>query len=342
LAQLENFDRRGAVKRALVIGIDDYPACPLSGCVNDAEDVARNLEVNGDGSPNFSVRLITSDRTHVSSQLMDDATSELFAAEADTALLFFAGHGVLNPETNAGFLVSQDGKQPHWGLSLAEIIERANAAHPKIRSTVIILDSCQSGYAGETSGLGKTPVSTIGTGVTILTACNKHGVAQEEGGRGLFTSLLTDGLSGSAADVCGRITPAGLYSLIDQTLGPWEQRPVYKANVQSFVTLRQVTPKIALEVLRRLPVYFPDAASDFPLNPSYEPDRSNMSEEAKLLYPEDKNKQRVFAELQACNRHGLVSPVNAEHMYFAAMNSTSCKLTALGAHYRRLALLQRL
>jgi hypothetical protein len=33
---------------------------------------------------------------------------------------------------------------------------------------------------------------------------------------------------------------------------------------------------------------------------------------------------------------GLVVPVNAEHMYFAAMDSKACKLTALGHHYWRL------
>jgi hypothetical protein len=330
------------MKRALAIGIDHYAQDPLTGCVNDAEDVARTLEVNGDGSPNFSVRLLTSEQDQVTSKCLDDAVGDLFNAEADTAVLFFAGHGVLNPETNAGYLVSQDGSKPNWGLSLSEILQRANDAYPKIRSTVIILDSCQSGFAGEVSGLGKSPVSIIGTGVTIMTACHKHGLAQEDGGRGLFTSLLTDGLNGSAADVCGRITPAGLYSLIDQTLGPWEQRPVYKANVQSFVTLRQVTPKIPLDTLRRLPSYFPHPASDFPLDPSYEPDRSNMPADVLAQFPEDKDKQRIFRELQACNRHGLVTPVCAEHMYFAAMNSTSCKLTALGAHYRRLAELGRL
>ena len=44
------------------------------------------------------------------------------------------------------------------------------------------------------------------------------------------------------SDVIGRITPASVYALIDQTLGAWGQRPLYKANVQSFVTLREVPP----------------------------------------------------------------------------------------------------
>jgi len=32
-------------------------------------------------------------------------------------------------------------------------------------------------------------------------------------------------------------------------------------------------------------------------------------------------------------RIGLVEPVGAEHMYFAAIESKSCALTAVGRHY---------
>ncbi len=53
--------------------------------------------------------------------------------------------------------------------------------------------------------------------------------------------------------------------------------------------------------------------------------------------PVNDDNAKVFKELQICNRHGLITPVDAEHMYYAAINSTGCKLTALGAHYRKLA-----
>ena len=43
-----------------------------------------------------------------------------------------------------------------------------------------------------------------------------------------------------------------------------------------------------------------------------------------------------FKILQKYNRINLVVPVDAEHMYFAAMNSKSCKLTILGEHYWKL------
>ena len=238
--------------------------------------------------------------------------------------------------------MSQDGAKGAWGMSLGGILTLANGAAPRIKSSVIILDSCHSGFAGEIPALGNQGIAAIGEGVTILTACHREQTAAEESGHGLFTEILLDGLSGSSADIIGRITPASVYSHVDQTLGPWEQRPIYKANVQTFVTLREVEARVPKEVLRRLPQYFPDRAPTFALDPSYERDRSNMTEETKAKFPVNETNQRIFAELQQCNRHGLVVPIDAGHMYYAAFESKACKLTALGAHYRKLAVMKRI
>jgi hypothetical protein len=328
------------MKKALVIGIDSYALAPLSGCVNDATAVAQLLETNGDGSPNFSVRVVTSNDAPVTGALLSDVISELFKGEAETAVLYFAGHGLVNPDTNAGYIVSQDGRKGAWGMSLAEILGLANESYPRIKSTVIILDCCHSGYAGEVAGLPAANASIISTGVTILTATHREGLAAEGQRHGIFTEILLDGLAGGCSDIRGNITPAALYSHVDQTLGAWEQRPIYKANVQTFITLRQIAPKVPLEVLRRLPVYFPDPASIYRLDPSYEEDRRNVAELDHI--PVNPDNARVFKELQRCNRHGLVVPVGAEHMYYAAINSTGCRLTAIGAHYRNLALMKRI
>ena len=178
------------MKKALVIGIDDYPDQPLSGCVNDAVSIANKLERNGDGAPNFSVRLLTSNEESIETALISSAVAKLFEGDADTALLYFAGHGIINPDTNAGYIVSQDGKSGAWGMSLSEILGLANSAYPRIKSTVIILDSCHSGFAGEISNLQGSQISVIGSGVTILTACIRDGTAEDGADHGLFTGIL--------------------------------------------------------------------------------------------------------------------------------------------------------
>lgn len=328
------------MRRALVIGIDGYINQPLSGCVNDAISISSIIEKNGDGSPNFDVKLITSNNEQVTSALILESLETLFKGHAETVLFYFAGHGIIDPITNSGYIVSQEGKKGSWGVALSDLLNMANSASPEIESTVIILDSCNSGFAGEVSSISHT-ASVIGNGVTILTACQRDQTAQEDGGQGIFTKMLIDGLSGGSADILGRITPASVYSHIDQTLGSWEQRPVYKANVQNFVTLRTIPPKIVPETLRNLPTYFKSDTDLFMLDPSFEPDRKNVPIKFRKL-PIDTEHIRVFKELQTCNRQGLVVPVESEHMYDAAINSKSCKLTALGSHYRRLAELKRI
>lgn len=240
-----------------------------------------------------------------------------------------------------GTLLTQDSDGTILGLSMAELISKTTNAHKIIKSIIIILDCCHSGAVGEYSGLLADGVSSLGKGVILLSASHKNGYAMESGGKGIFTDLLLEGLQGGASDILGNITPAALYSLVDQTLGPWDQRPVFKANVHVFVSLRSVTPKIPLETLRKLPRWFPTENHIFPLDPQYEPDRANVPDALKAI-PHDLEKEETFASLQACNRLGLVVPHEAEHMYFAAINSKGCKLTALGAHYRKLAELKRI
>lgn len=45
-----------------------------------------------------------------------------------------------------------------------------------------------------------------------------------------------------------------------------------------------------------------------------------------------------FSVLQKMNSLNLAKPVGIDHMYFAAMNSKSCKLTVLGENHWRLLL----
>ena len=50
----------------------------------------------------------------------------------------------------------------------------------------------------------------------------------------------------------------------------------------------------------------------------------------------EKEHVKVFKKLQKLESVGLIEPVGAEHMYFAAMNSMGCKLTTLGQYYWKL------
>lgn len=308
------------MKKALVIGINNYPISPLSGCVNDASAFANTISKNGDGSPNFDVMLKTDVTTK--SELMT-LINELFAGDSDIALLYFSGHGSIN--STGGYLVTPDFQPNDEGVSMTSILTLANQS--KAKDKIIILDSCHSGSFGSSNVAGNSTITQINEGVVVLTASRDSQVALEVNGHGVFTSLLIDALSGGASDLRGHITPGSVYAYIDQALGPWDQRPVFKTNVTRFTSLRTINPPVPTDILRKIVEYFPTAQQEHRLDPTYEFDNKDIADPDKVI---------IFKNLQKFERVGLVVPVGEEHMYYAAQNSKSCKLTALGYHYWRL------
>ncbi|OSZ44840.1 peptidase C14 [Alcaligenes faecalis] len=321
---------------ALIVGINHYEhGGSLYGCVDDAHAVQAVLARHGDGSVNFDCKMFTgtgpTDR--VERSLLKDRVEELFKAQADIALFYFAGHGHI--EATGGYLLATDSRRGDEGLSLSEVLALANKS--PARNKIIILDSCHSGIAGTPPVAGE--LASLSEGLTILTASAADQYATEENGRGVFTTLLVDALHGGAANLTGDITPGSIYAHVDQSLGAWEQRPIFKTNVRQFVSLRKVNPPISLDDLRRITEFFPQRGFEYQLDPTFEPEMKGRDDG---MPPPDPENTRKFALLQRYNRLNLVAPVDAPHMWHAAMQSKSCKLTVLGEHYRLLAEKQRL
>lgn len=318
------------MRKALVVGVDYYAnISPLFGCVNDAHSVKSALERHADGSVNFSTCLLTGTGATdtVTRGELRDRLVELFAADGDISLFYFAGHGYL--DATGGFLLSSDSSRGDDGLALGDVLTLAS--NSKARNKLILLDSCHSGAAGV---LPIAPQASVLTeGMTILTASTAEQYASEKNGAGVFTGLLVDALNGGAANLVGDITPGSVYAHIDRSLGEWDQRPVFKTNVKRFVSLRKVQPPISLGDLQRLPEFFPGPGAEFQLDPTYEPELKGR--DPGMPGPIAENVAR-FSILQKYNRVNLLVPVGAPHMWHAAMGSKSCKLTVLGEHYRSL------
>jgi hypothetical protein len=319
------------MRKALVVGIDHYHKISrLHGCVNDAHAVKSVLERNSDGTINFDVNLLTGTGSSSSITRTDLKTiaRELFHDDNEIALFYFAGHGHI--EATGGYLCTSECATGDDGLSLSELLVLAN--NSKAKNRVIVLDSCHSGIAG--SHPFSREAAELSEGLTVLTASTAEQYASEEDNSGVFTRLFVDALSGAAGNLVGDVTPGSVYAHIDQSLGPWQQRPVFKTNVKSFVSLRKVQPPIALADLHRITEFFPVPGYELQLDPSFEPERSSEPD-SNIPPPNPENTER-FAILQKFNRVNLVVPVGAPHMWHAAIGSKSCKLTVLGEHYRRL------
>lgn len=311
------------MSRALLVGVDDYGhaggAGDLIGCAADALALTRLLARHEDGRPNFECRTATG------AVLRDDLLAgldALLATGADIALFYFAGHGASVRGDVA--LGTTDGTPATPGVAFREVLERIGAS--PVKEVVVILDCCFSGGAG-TLALLDTSAAVLRSGVSILTASRGDQVSWESEGRGRFSVFLEAALDGGAADVLGRVTVASVYAFLSESFGAWDQRPTLKTNLERLHPLRRCTPAVDVRTLRSLPEWFEAPDHVFALDTSYEPEAE----------PSDPVHEAVFAQLQACRASKLIEPVGHQHLYYAAVGSGGCRLTALGRHYWHLA-----
>jgi hypothetical protein len=320
-----------AVKRALLIGIDHYDGIDgLSGCANDAEALHPLLKKHENKRANLECRLAVA--RDASSRVTRDEVlenvDELLAGGATYALLYFAGHGM---QVNGSVaLVTSDATENTPGVLFDEILARINKSG--VSEITVILDCCFSGGASTIEALNNG-LANLRKGLAILTASRDDQVSMETpDGRGQFSTYLEGALDGGASDVLGHVNVAGLYAYLSESFGAWEQRPTFKANVDRLEDIRMCEPRVPLNQLQKITEWFEDPDDDYPLDPSYEPtadtDRSPNEE--------------IFAVLQKYRNCQLVIPIDEEHMFYAAMNSTGCRLTPLGKHYWRLVKADRL
>ncbi|MGE4131428.1 MAG: caspase domain-containing protein [Bdellovibrionales bacterium] len=310
------------MKRALVVGINAYRKQKhLSGCVNDAKNIEALIARNADGTRNFDTKLVTSD-THpeIYKKDLKKMVIELLEQPADMAFFYFSGHGTA---TNlGGYLCTFEAEGYDEGFAMQELLA---AIHDSpIKEVVVILDCCQSGALGEIPALGNN-ATTIREGVSILTASRENQSAMELNGVGIFTSLVCDALYGSAADLRGTITPAGVYAHVEQSFGAWDQRPLFKSFVSRSTPLRNAGPRIGHDLLAKITELFSKPDALHVLDKSYE-----QSERAAR--PENVAKFKTLKKLQTV---GLIQ-VNRggdPDLYFACLESKSCQLTALGKFY---------
>lgn len=311
------------MRKALIVGINYYGGNKdLNGCVNDAYNLSKVLERNADGTLNFDVNIMTAvdESTAINRNMLKDKIEELFNGDSEIALFYYSGHGYI--ESTGGYIVTSECKRGDEGLDLNTLMGIVNNSAAK--NKIIILDSCYSGELGNSQY--NDSLSVLSEGTTILTACSREQYAVEDKETGVFTNLLVDALYGAASNLIGDVTPGSVYAHIDQSLGAWEQRPIFKTNVKEFVSLRKNIPSISVEDLRKITELFENPSEVFQLNPTYEPDSDQFVEE----------NGKKFEVLQKYNRVNLVVPVGEKHMYYAAMNSKGCKLTSLGVHYWKL------
>jgi hypothetical protein len=146
-------------------------------------------------------------------------------------------------------------------------------------------------------------------------------------GHGIFTGLLLAALAGGAADVRGQVSAAAIYAYIEQALGAWDQRPLYKSYASALAPVRLCAPRVSDAALRALPRYFATEDARYRLDRSFE-----------FSLPEAQTDQvAIFKEFKRYRDGGLLRTIEDEDLYFAALHATHVALTPLGRFYWRLA-----
>ncbi len=122
--------------KVLAVAIDRYPTCPLNGCLNDGEDFYNTL-VQSVGYDPRQIRYLANDQATKANILKGLE----WAADAEFALCFYAGHGSLDSSGKNPILVPHD-YDKWWNdpLDNAEIARSVGGMRG-----VMIYDCCHSG-----------------------------------------------------------------------------------------------------------------------------------------------------------------------------------------------------
>jgi len=172
----------GAERRtALVIGNGGYSSSPLNNAVNDAADIATNLQRLG-----FSVIL----KKNVSHQEMEDAILEFGEQlkKGGVGLFFYAGHGVQKDSRNylipIGARINKDTDIKFQAVDAETVLaEMGNAGN---NLNIVILDACRDNpfsksFRTASRGLAIISDAPKGTFITYSTSPGK--VAADGSGR---------------------------------------------------------------------------------------------------------------------------------------------------------------
>ncbi|MFO7706975.1 MAG: caspase family protein [Desulfobacterales bacterium] len=247
---------------AVVVGINDYPKFPkLKYAVNDAREFLRFLvETNNIPTQNITV-LINEEATITNLRSALGTTLRTAAGPADMALIFFAGHGTTEPDSESAdgdgvekYLLAYDtipGDLYSTGLPMREVSHIVKRI--KSECLILIADACYSGAAGgRTVNLtgarsrmdeGFLEKIVQGKGKVVLTAsaANEVSIEKDELRHGVFTYYLLEGLRGAAdADRDGMVTVDEAYRYVSEEVPRatgQEQHPVKKGEVEGKLVL---------------------------------------------------------------------------------------------------------
>ncbi len=212
-------------RRALVIGVSDYPASlgALKNPANDARDIARTLE-----GLNFEVDLAVNSGLREMEEIVAKFSKKL--GPDDTAMFYYAGHGVQIDGENylipSGVEISDETDIKYKSVNLSYILEKIQSRGKGVN--LVVLDACRDNPFGKSRSAGgqkgwATISGPVGTLIAYATAPGQ--VASDGAGdNGVYTKHLISQMTKPNIKV--EDVFKGVRIAVDQETGgeqiPWE------------------------------------------------------------------------------------------------------------------------
>jgi tetratricopeptide (TPR) repeat protein len=209
---------------ALIIGNNNYSLSPLRNAINDARAMDKALQAAG-----FKT-IVKEDATYT---VMEEAAAKLAEqlGPDDTALFFYAGHGIQIDAEN--FLVPVDFEAASTVIQakfkcfrLGQLFEELKK---RTKRSIIILDACRSNPVSEKnglqSGLAQPQVSGIQTFVAFSTSPGQVAADNPNGRDSWFTEALADLIDqpGLTLDEVFTRVKARVSQATESRQSPWTQ-----------------------------------------------------------------------------------------------------------------------
>lgn len=203
---------------AVVVGISSYeylpPAAQLHFAHRDAEEFAGFLRTYAGGAlPADHIRLLENE--HATLAEIRAALDTWLVASArpeDIVYVFFAGHGVLDDHDDGYFVAHDSDPQNLHATAIAfQDVDRTLSSRLRANLVVLVADACHTGrlgwstFAPGTPSRAADPLARIGQGdrsFLKLLSTRPSELSYEDqkwdGGHGVFTHVLLEGLRGEA------------------------------------------------------------------------------------------------------------------------------------------------
>ncbi|MDF0554057.1 NACHT domain-containing protein [Kamptonema sp. UHCC 0994] len=272
-------------RKALVVGIKPYPNFrgkkqrqDLANAPLDAEAIAQILRDYG----RFEVKVLpetcaegayqVDEKGLVKAEMLQDAIYELFVEPADgklpqTALLFFAGHGLAIDEygETVGYLATSETniEQKKWGVRLDWLAKQLGKS--KVSEQIVWLDCCHSGRLTQEIFEQAKPANQNDVKRFIIAACRDSETAYGVDGHGVLTHLLQKALDPEQYSVGSDINSSEIQAAVEREFNAhpkfktYPQRPIFFSfgrpihfwggrGIKSVVGLNPVSEKFEINI----------------------------------------------------------------------------------------------